>query len=180
MLDGAPTLPGRAPSRGLPNNTAARAATSIGVWLRRNAVRYVLLPQDALDDSALAEASLLSSGRSGLRLVYRDSHVTILALRRPAPLVIAPPGESATVLALGHDSLTVELTGPGRYRLAVSYTPYWRPAPAGRACISPADDGFSTIIAAHGGAMYLRFDPTLASLFQSHPTACATASSSSS
>ena len=43
--------------------------TAYRAWLRSVGVRYVLLPHAPLDYSAVAEARLLRSGRSGLRLV---------------------------------------------------------------------------------------------------------------
>jgi hypothetical protein len=139
----------------------ALSALSYGAWLRRSGVRYVVLPHGELDYSATAEAHLLGSGHSGLRRVYRDRFVTIFELPHPTPMLIAPRGESATVLELGHASLVVRVSGPGRYSLAVNYTPYWRVSPAGSACISQAPDGFSQLAASRPGVVRLRFAPTL-------------------
>jgi hypothetical protein len=139
----------------------ALSASSYAAWLRRSGVRYVVLPHGELDYSAAAEAHLLASGRSGLTRVYRDHFVTIFELPRASPLLMAPAGESASVLELGHASLALRVSGPGRYRLAINYTRYWRVSPQGSACISPAPDGFSELVAAGHGVIHLRFDPSL-------------------
>jgi len=144
------------------------------LWLRRNAVRYVVLPHDELDYSAEAEAALLSSGRSGLVPAYRDRYVTVFRLPHPTPLLQAPPGRSARVLALGHDTLTAAVSGPGRYLLAISYTPYWQ-ITSGGACIAPAGGGFSALVASGLATITLRFDPVLADLLSTPAQSCRTA-----
>ncbi len=62
-------------------------------WLRLLGVRFVVLPDATLDYSSTAEARLLRSGRSGLRLVSDSRHLRIYELpdarrssrRPPAP-----------------------------------------------------------------------------------------------
>ena len=130
-------------------------------WLRRSGVRYVVLPHGELDYSATAEGQLLASGRSGLSTVFRDASVTIFELRRATPMLVAPPHRRASVLELGHASLAMSVSGPGRYALAINFTPYWRVYPAGSACMVQSADGFSELLAAHRGVIRLRFEPTL-------------------
>jgi hypothetical protein len=139
----------------------ALSASNYAAWLRRSGVRYVVLPNGELDYSATAEARLLSSGHSGLVRVYRDAFVTIFLLPHARPLLLAPPGESASVLQFGHASLSLRVSGPGSYPLAINYTPYWRISPHGSACVSRAADGFSQLVAARPGEIRLRFDPSL-------------------
>src|SRR6185503_11623786 len=55
-------------------NDAKLNAATYQAWLRQLGVRFVLLPDTALDYSSLAEAKLLRSGRSGLRLVGQTRH----------------------------------------------------------------------------------------------------------
>ena len=59
-------------------------------WLRSLGVRYVVLPDAALDYSARHEAALLPSGRSGLPVVFRSAHTTVFAVPSPTPLVTGP------------------------------------------------------------------------------------------
>ncbi len=141
-------------------------------WLRNNGVHYVVLPSGALDYSAVAEAHVLISGRSGLQVVYRDPNVTIFALPKATPLVTAPRGRRAAVLDFGHTSVAVRLSVPGRYRFAVNYTPYWEVSPPGSACIFESAHGFSEIVAARAGTITVRFGPTLEQMLGGAGTAC--------
>jgi hypothetical protein len=102
---------------------------------------------------------------------YRDQYVTIFRLPNPTPLLQAPPGQHARVLALGHDTLTAAVSGPGRYPLAISYTPYWHATPSGN-CIAAAGNGFSELVANRGGTIALRFDPILADLLRNPAQSC--------
>jgi hypothetical protein len=56
-------------------------------WLHRLGVEYVLLPAARLDYSSQAEARLLRSGTSGLRLAARLPGWTVYRLRQATPLV---------------------------------------------------------------------------------------------
>lgn len=141
-------------------------------WLRQNAVRYVLLPRDSLDYSSQAEANLLQSGRSGLRVVFESRFATIYELPHPTPLLQAPAGRSARVLSLGHASLALRVSGPGHYPLALNYTPYWQVMPSGAACISPSASGYSTLTVAGAGTIRVRFEPTLRSLLLGSAPEC--------
>lgn len=148
-----------------PDNTVlyqdVLSADHYHAWLRRNGVRYVVLPHDELDYSAVAEARLLQSGRSGLSVDYQDPFVTIYALPHPTPLLVAPPHRRATVLSFGHTSVTVWVSGAGAYSLAVNYTPYWRVQTAARACVTETLDSLTTVLASQRGVISMRFHPTL-------------------
>jgi hypothetical protein len=122
-------------------------------WLRRMGVRYVVLSAAPPDYSARAEARLLRSGRSGLRVVFRTATVSIFAVPFPRPLVSAP----ARVLTLGYTSLKLVVPRRGRYRVAVTYSPYWRTA-AG--CLGPTRDGMSELDVKRPGIALLEFDVT--------------------
>jgi hypothetical protein len=148
------------------------SAGSYRAWLHRSGVRYVVLPHGELDYSAQAEGTLLASARSGLPVVYRDRFVTIFALPHPTPLLVPPPGRSAAVLRLGHASLLARTSGPGRYGLAINYTPYWRASPAGRACVAPSGDGFSELVVEAPGPVELRFEPSLRQMLEGPVAEC--------
>lgn len=93
-------------------------------WLRSRAVRYVLLPDTPLDtEGAAAEANLLRSGRSGLRLVERRGAWTIFELAAPSPLMTGPG--TATITLQGHDQLAGRADRAGLYLLRVRWMPYW-------------------------------------------------------
>lgn len=148
------------------------SAASYKAWLRRSGVRYVVLAHTELDYSAIAEGRLLESGRSGLRIVYRDPFVTIYALADPTPMLVGPPGTSASVDHFGHASLLLQTSAPGRYSLAINYTPYWTIAPRGSACVAKAPGGFSTLVVKRPGTVRLLFSPSLRQMIEGGNETC--------
>jgi len=76
--------------------------------------------------------------RSGaFDVVHRDAHWTVYRLRDPAPLVVAadrtrpgqggsPLAQGAEVTAMTHDTVTLDVSRPGRYVVKVTWSPYWR------------------------------------------------------
>ena len=116
-------------------------------WLRSRAVRYVLLPSTALDsEGATAEADLLRSGRSGLRLVERSGAWTFYELPDPSPLMTGPG--TARITAQGHDALSGTVSAAGLYQLRVRWMPYWTLQGAVD-CVAP-DAGGQTVVRASG------------------------------
>ena len=105
-------------------------------WLHRLAVLYVVLPDVELDYSAQAEAKLLRSRTNPLWPVARLRHVTVFQVPDAQPLVSGPG--RAEVVALTPKAIALRLSAPGRYRVAVRYSPYWR---ASRGCVSRTRDG---------------------------------------
>jgi hypothetical protein len=121
-------------------------------WLRQMAVRYVLLPDAPLDYSAAAEAELLRSGRSGLRPVFRSEHTTVYAVPAPRKLVVGPA--RTDVLAFDHSHLTFTVAAAGRYRIATSWSPYWK---VSRGCLERDRAGMTVLDAPGPGAVTMRF-----------------------
>jgi hypothetical protein len=122
-------------------------------WLRMVSVRYVVLTSAPPDYSSRAEAQLLRSGRSGLKVVHRTATATVFEVPSPRPLVSAP----ARVLELGYSSIRLRVPTPGIYRLNVTYAPYWH-TPSG--CLSPTPDGMSELTVTRPGIVSLRFGVT--------------------
>ena len=122
-------------------------------WLRRVSVRYVVLTSARPDYSSRAEARLLASGRSGLKPVYRTATTTIFEASSPRPLITAP----ARVLALGYTSIKLNVPEPGRYRLNVTYAPYWH-TQAG--CLTKNSDGMTELTTRRTGVVTIRFAVT--------------------
>jgi hypothetical protein len=119
-------------------------------WLRRMGVRYVVLTSRPPDYSARAETQLLSSGRSQLKVVHSTPRVRVFAVPSPRALVSAP----ARVLALGYTTIRLAVPRAGAYRLAVTYTPYWR-SRAG--CLQRSPDGMTELVVHRPGTVLLRF-----------------------
>jgi hypothetical protein len=121
-------------------------------WLRRMAVRYVVLPDAPLDYSAAAEAALLRSGRTGLRPVFRSAHTTVYAVPAPRKLVTGPG--RTDVLTFDHSRLTFTVSGGGRYRVATSWSPYWK---VSRGCLERDQAGMTVLDAPGAGLVTMRF-----------------------
>ena len=122
-------------------------------WLRRLGVRYVVLTDAPTDYSAKEEARLIRSGRSGLVPVLRTEHITIFSVPRPRPLLTG--GAPAKVVSLAQTYLLIHVEEPGRYRLAVRYSPYWKVMGA---CVFRGKDGMVRLMARRRGYLMLRFE----------------------
>jgi hypothetical protein len=121
-------------------------------WLRRMAVRYVLVTDAPPDYSSRNEARLIESGRSGLVAVKRLKHMTVYALPRATPLVTGP--RLATVLWLWPQRLVATVGAPGTYRVRVRWSPYWR---SSAGCVAKTPDGMTSIRTAQAGLVELSF-----------------------
>jgi hypothetical protein len=122
-------------------------------WLRGLGVRYVLLSSAQPDYSALGEAALLRNGRSGLRVVFDTPTLTIFELPSPTGILSGQPG--ARLLALSQTRVVIRVAHPGRYRLAVRYSPYWHPTSG---CLVARRDGMSDVLLPRPGTVSISFD----------------------
>jgi hypothetical protein len=140
-------------------------------WLRRLGVRYVVLTDAPTDYSAKEEARVIRSGRSGLVRVLRTEHITIFAVPHPRPLLTG--SAPAEVFTLAQTYMLLRVDAPGRYRLAVRYSPYWRIAGA---CVSRGTDGMVRLTTPRRGFLLLRFKVdagrALATMVGSGPAEC--------
>ena len=125
-------------------------------WLRRMAVRYVVLPDAQPDYSSEDEAELLRSGRSGLPVVFRTRHVTVFGVSRPQPLVTGP--YQARVVRLGSTRAVIAAGGAGTYRVAIRYSPYWRPSTG---CLTRAPHGMLALAVPRAGRVVLHLQVTV-------------------
>jgi len=119
-------------------------------WLRSLGVRYVVLPDAPLDYSAKEEGALIAGGRSGLVEVFRSAHTTVFEVPSPRSIVTGPG--NPRVLNLGQTSATLALDRPGRYRVAINWSPYWSTAVG---CLSRATDGTVQLTATRSGIVRL-------------------------
>jgi hypothetical protein len=130
-------------------------------WLRSVGVHYVLLPHAPLDYSAVTEAALLRSGRSGLRIVRRLPNWTIYALPRPTPILTpTAPAPGTSVIAMTDSRISLWLPSPGGYDLRLRYSPYWSTDSHG-VCLSSTASGMTHIATSVTGPLTLEFEPTL-------------------
>jgi len=121
-------------------------------WLRRMAVRFVLLTDAPADYSSRREAALLRSGKSGLVPVRYLRHMIVYELPHATPLITGPG--DATVLWLWPQRLVAAVGAPGSYRVRIRWSPYWH---ASTGCVSRTADGLTSITTHETGLIELRF-----------------------
>jgi hypothetical protein len=121
-------------------------------WLRQMAVRYVVLPDAPLDYSAKEEAEVLRTGRAGLRPVFRSAHTTVYAVPAPRKLVTGPG--RTDVLTFEHSRITFTVAAAGRYRIATSWSPYWK---VSRGCLERDQAGMTVLVVPEPGTVTMRF-----------------------
>ncbi len=124
-------------------------------WLHDHAIRFVALPDAALDASAQREAALVRAGQPYLRLVMRSAHWRVYAVAHPTPIA-----QGAAVLrAMGSDWMALEATRPGTVTLHVRFTPYWE-LTQGRGCVAPDGDATRLTLRRAGPVrLAIRFAP---------------------
>src|ERR671934_961836 len=121
-------------------------------WLRSLGVRYVVLTNAPVDYSARGEARLLTSGRSKLRPVFWSPQVRIFEVPG-ARRIVTGPGP-AGVLSFTETRIDLQLALPGRYRLAVRFSPYWQPSSG---CVLRREDGMVELVVPRGGRVHIHF-----------------------
>jgi hypothetical protein len=143
-------------------------------WLHGLGVRYVLLSSAEPDYSAQGEARLLRSGRSGLPVVFKTAALTVFGV--PDPTGIVSDDRAARLIAISQARLVLRVVDPGRFRLAVRYSPYWRTSGG---CIVARRDGMSELLAPRRGTVVISFHvdaaQALAALVDGAPRTCASA-----
>ena len=87
-------------------------------WLRRWAVRFVVLARAKPDAAAVEEAALVAGGLSYLDRVWSDDEWTLYEVRRPRPLASEP----AYVLSFDAAEITLYTPEPGPIVVRVAYS----------------------------------------------------------
>jgi hypothetical protein len=121
-------------------------------WLRRNAVRWVALPDAPLDYSARTEAALLRGGVPYLRLAHTSPGWRIFEVRDTEP----PASHGARVTAAGPNGF--DLVASSATVVRQRFTPYWH---ADGACVTPGPDGWTQVAPTRRGAVRVRARFTL-------------------
>ncbi|HMC52727.1 MAG TPA: hypothetical protein VKI64_08210, partial [Acidimicrobiales bacterium] len=128
-------------------------------WLHTLAVRYVVLSDAPPDYSSQREAALLRSGQSGLPVVLQTPHLTVYEVPDPESMVSGPGSPHVTRLEPAR--MTVLVPGPGTFRVAIHWSPYWTTS---LGCLMPGTDGTMVLRAWRQGTadIYFRFNPARA------------------
>ena len=124
-------------------------------WLRRLAVKYVVLTEAPPDYSSVHEVALLQSVPAGLRLVRQTASMRIFEVTHPMGIVTGAPG--ARVVGFDSASATLDLPRPGAYHLSLRFSPYWTPS---RGCLRSDGRGLMTLHTRLDGIVTLRFAVT--------------------
>ena len=114
-----------------------------------------MLTDAPLDYSARGEAALLRSGRSGLRVAFRD-RARDGVRRARAGADRDRPGRAARA-RVPREHIVLGLARPGTYRVALHYSPYLA---AVGACIRESSDGMVVLRAQRPGRLELAFTVT--------------------
>jgi hypothetical protein len=85
-------------------------------------------------------------------VAFRTQHVTVYRVPKPQPIVTGPA--PARVELLTQNRLALRLAGGGEYRVAVRYSPYWKPSTG---CLAPGPDGMINLSAPAAGLVTLSF-----------------------
>ncbi len=93
-------------------------------WLERSGASLVVLPPGPYDFSASAEANLIASGDSGLKLLALVGGSKIYRVPG-SPTVVRSPGGAYLPAKIGYDSLSFHAPESGSYTLNLFYSPYF-------------------------------------------------------
>ncbi|HTW10336.1 MAG TPA: hypothetical protein VME46_22725 [Acidimicrobiales bacterium] len=134
--------------------TGALGAGTYRHWLLGEGVSYVALANAPLDYASTAEAALLKSGTvPGLVKVWRTQSWTVWKVQGSPGLASGAARVSSFVKA----QVQLRFSRAGKVLLRVRWSDLWSllAAPAGRACLAPGPDGWTTVSAAHRGTVAL-------------------------
>jgi hypothetical protein len=135
-------------------------ATDYHDWLVHNGVRWVALPDVALDASEDAEAALLTGPTpSYLRPAWHDEHWRLWEVRDAPPLVSG----AAELVHLGVSTIDLDASRAGSAVVLVRWTRFWRVSD-GDACVAPNGDGWTRVDVRSPGPVRLSADVGLGSL----------------
>jgi exosortase/archaeosortase len=105
-------------------------------WLKRWAVRYVVLSDSTPDWQGMEEARIVAAGQPWLKQIWRDQHWHLYELTDPEPLADPP----ATVARADDGELDINVPASGWVLVRVPWSPWLgvRGGPAG--CVAKAGD----------------------------------------
>ena len=136
------------------------SAAAYHKWLLDNGVRWVALPDVALDNSEVGEGRLLGDHTpSYLQLVWQNAHWKLWQVRDAQPLVRGP----ATLVNLGFSSMDLNATHAGTAVVLIRWTKFWR-VTEGDACVAPSPDGWTMVTMKQPGLIRIEAQVGIASL----------------
>ncbi|MBV8160463.1 MAG: hypothetical protein JO265_06030 [Acidimicrobiia bacterium] len=131
-------------------------------WLLDNGVRYVALPDTALDFAGQAEGRLIAAGVAGLGAPQQLGPWRVYPVTGSTGLVQGP----GVVTHLDGTRVGLHLTAPGTVVLRVRYDPRWAIV-SDTACLAPGPNGWTAVTSERPGDVRLTLG-----LFNDHDGAC--------
>jgi len=128
----------------------ALTASTYGAWLLDNGVRYVALPDAALDFAGQPEARLVQAGVPELGAPQRLGPWLVYPVTGSTGLVQGP----GVVTHLDGSRVGLRVSGPGTLLLRVRYDPRWTVV-GNSACLAPAPDGWTSVTSGRAGDVRL-------------------------
>jgi hypothetical protein len=125
---------------------APMTADTYANWLHDNAVRYVALPDAALDTGGQAEAAVLRHPPAWLKQVYADQHWRIWEVTNATPLATG----AATITALTSNGFTLAAAHAGATVVRLRWSRQWH-IESGNACLVEADGGWTMVVSMQPG-----------------------------
>jgi hypothetical protein len=119
-------------------------------WLLDNGVRFVALPDAAVDYAAADEVRIVQSGVPGLREVWHDTHWRLFEIDS-APGIVEGP---ASLVRLDGGIVDLRATAPGAVIVRVRYSDHWSVA-EGNACIQRAANDWTSVVVRQPGSIRL-------------------------
>ncbi len=122
-------------------------ASSYRHWLDENAVRWVAVPDIAIDHGGAAEIALIDGADlPWLTKAWTNGFWTIYEVTDAIPIVTSP----GHLVAHDGSGLVIRVDAAGDVLVRESYTPYWQLSGID-GCVSESPDGFTVIEAAETG-----------------------------
>lgn len=116
-------------------------AAEYHAWLDQLGVRFVALPDVALDSSARREAQLVTSGLPYLRPVWRSAHWRVWEVLGARPIVEGP----ARATDIEGDKIGLTARTAGDVTVRMRFTPYWKLV-RGAGCVERTRDGWTRLL----------------------------------
>jgi hypothetical protein len=139
-------------------DSGALSPVEYSQWLSDNAVRYVALPDVALDGAGVAEAELLRSGQlSSLRPVWQDAHWQVWAVAHPGPFATG----AGQLSSVGVDTFTLHMRRAGTTIVRLHHSRMWQSSTPD-ICISATPDGWTQVTTSAPGDVTIAARPSLA------------------
>lgn len=135
-------------------------AKSYVAWLQKSGASVVVLPPGPYDFSSNNEASLLKSGKTGLKVLAKVGGSELFAVPRSPTIVQSQSGDYLPA-KVGLNSIQFDPTKTGTYSLSLYYSPYFQ---VSTGSICRQSNGMTAWKISHVGPSKLQFDLSLSKM----------------